>query len=111
MDKLNTLNEKEQREAVHASLTADGIKVTKTLVDQVLDKASDLTENALIAGSGIKVQGLGTLEIRTHAETAYKVPHPTIAGEFITGTTPAGKHVLVVESDSLLEKMNAPITA
>ena len=33
MNKLDTLNEKEQREAVYAALKAEGIEVTKTLVD------------------------------------------------------------------------------
>jgi len=105
MDKLNTLNEKEQREAVHASLTADGIKVTKTLVDQIMDKQNDLLFNALVAGKGVKAQGLGTLEVRPHSERNYKLPNGTL------GTAPAGFHVEFVESDILLEAMNAPVTA
>lgn len=110
-DKLNSINEKEARAAVHAALTAKGIKVTKTLVDQVMDTATDLSVNALVAGHAIKVQGLGTLEIRTHKGGNYKVPDPLNAGQFLTGVAPAGKHVLFVESDSLLEAMNAPISA
>lgn len=108
---INSINEKEAREAVHASLTADGIKVTKTLVDQVMDKAQDLTKNALVAGQAVKVQGLGTLEIRTHKGGAYKVPDPLNEGQFLTGIAPAGKHVLFVESDDLLSAMNAPVQA
>jgi len=100
MDKLHTLNEKEQREAVHAGLEADGVKVTKTLVDKIMDKQGELLFNALSTGKGIKVQGLGTLEIRPHAERNYKLPNGT------TGTAPAGFHVEFVESDKLLTAMN-----
>ncbi len=102
---INSINEKEAREAVHASLTADGIKVTKTLVDQIMDKASDLSFNALVAGFSIKVSGLGTLEVRSHAERNYKLPDGTL------GTAPAGFHVQFVESDILLDAMNAPVAA
>ena len=102
---LKSINEKEAREAVHASLTADGIKVTKTLVDQVMDKASDLSFNALVAGSSIKVQGLGSLEVRSHAERSYKLPDGTV------GTADAGYHVQFVESGILLDAMNAPVEA
>jgi len=100
MDKLHTLNEKEQREAVHTALEADGIKVTKTLVDKIMDKQNDLLFNALAGGKGIKVSGLGTLEVRPHAERNYKLPNGT------TGTAPAGFHVEFVESDKLLTAMN-----
>ena len=109
MKKENTLNEKEQREAVHAALTADGVKVTKTLVDQVMDKAGSLSFNAFVAGKGIKVSGLGSLNVAHHAERAYKVPDGK--GGFLTGTAPAGVHVLFVESDLLLDAMNAPVEA
>lgn len=110
-DKIKSINEKEAREAVHAALVSKGVKVTKTVVDQVMDAVTDLSIKALVAGSAIKVQGLGTLEIRTHKGGNYKVPDPLNAGQFLTGTAPAGKHVLFVESDSLLEAMNAPISA
>ena len=102
---LKSINEKEAREAVHASLTADGIKVTKTLVAQVMDKASDLSFNALVAGSALKIQGLGSLEVRPHVERNYKLPDGT------TGTAPAGFHVKFVESDKLIEAMNADVEA
>ena len=100
MDKLHTLNEKEQREAVHSALEADGVKVNKTLVDKIMDKQNDLLFNALASGKGIKVSGLGTLEVRPHAERNYKLPNGT------TGTAPAGFHVEFVESDKLLTAMN-----
>lgn len=111
MNKLNTLNEKEQRTAIHAKLTENGIKVTKTLVDQVLDVAGDLTFNALIQGKGIKVQKLGSLEPSIHKATTYKVPvldedGLAIPGEFREGVVPAKLHVRFVESDVLLEAMN-----
>jgi nucleoid DNA-binding protein len=105
MNKLNTLNEKEQRDAVHASLEAKGIKVTKTLVNQIMDTQNDLLFNALASGKGIKVSGLGTLAVVTHQERAYKLPNGT------TGTAPAGYHVRFIESDNLLESLNAPVTA
>ena len=100
MDKLHTLNEKEQREAVHAALEAEGVKITKTLVDKIMDKQGDLLFNALVSGKGIKIQGLGTLEVRAHAERHYKLPDGT------EGTAPAGFHVEFVESDKLLTAMN-----
>ena len=100
MNKLDTLNEKEQREAVYAALKAEGIEVTKTLVDKIMDKQNDLLFNALASGKGIKVQGLGTLEIRPHSERNYRLPDGT------TGTAPAGYHVEFVESKKLLTAMN-----
>lgn len=100
MNKLDTLNEKEQREAVFSALKADGVEVTKTLVDKIMDKQNDLLFNALASGKGIKVSGLGTLEVRPHAERNYKLPNGT------TGTAPAGYHVKFVESDKLLTAMN-----
>ncbi len=110
MNKFNTLNEKEQREAIHAKLTAMGIKVTKTLVDQVLDVAGDLTFNALIQGKGIKVQKLGSLEPSMHKATTFKTPildaNGVATGEFREGVVPAKLHVRFVESDVLLEAMN-----
>jgi len=102
---IKSINEKEAREAVHAGMVADGHKVTKTVVDQIMDKASDLSFNALVAGNAIKIQGLGTLEVRSHAERKYKLPDGTI------GTAPAGFHVQFVESDILLDAMNAPVGA
>ena len=104
MNKLHTLNEKEQREAVYQGLTADGIKVTKTLVDQIMDKQGDLLFNALVAGKGIKIQGVGTVAVAEHKERPFKVPDGK--GGFITGTTPAGVHVTFNESDKLLDAMN-----
>jgi len=101
MDALHTLNEKEQREAVHAGLADDGIKVTKTLVDQIMDKQNNLLFNALSGGKGIKVSGLGTLAVVTHQERNYKLPDGT------TGTAPEGFHVRFVESDILLDAMNS----
>jgi len=111
LKKENTLNEEEQREAVHSALTAKGIKVTKTLVDQVIDTQNELLTSSLIAGQGIKVRGLGTLEVRPHSARNYKVPKKDasgvpIPGQFLTGVTPAGVHVEFVESDALLDAMN-----
>jgi nucleoid DNA-binding protein len=103
MEKVKSFNEKEQREAVHAALTAEGVEVTKTLVDKIMDKQSELAFNALVAGSSIKFNGLGTLEVRPHTERKYKLPNGTM------GTAPAGFHVGFVESDKLLEAMNAPV--
>jgi len=104
-DKLKSINEKEAREAVHASLKKDGVEVSKTVVDQIMDKAADLSFNALVKGASIKVSGLGTLEVRSHTERSYKLPDGTV------GKAPAGFHVQFVESDKLLEAMNAPIGA
>jgi len=109
MKAVNTLNEKEQREAVHKALTEKGIKVTKTLVDQVMDTQNDLLFNALRSNTGVKLQGVGTLEVRTHSERSFKVPDGK--GGFREGVSPAGLHVKFVEADSLLTAMNAPIEA
>jgi len=120
MDALNTVNEQEAREAVHAELTARGITVTKTAVDQILDVASDLSIAALASGKGVKVQGLGTLEIRQHQARAYKVPNklvedPANPGTFLprtytTHNAPAGFHIGFNSSDSLLDALNAPVS-
>jgi len=107
-----SINQKESIDFIYEALQLEGVKVTKTLIDKVLDKSRDLAINALIEGSEIKVRGLGTLAIRDHAETPYKVPKKdpvtgaVLVGEFIEGVTPAGKHILFVESDSLLDAMN-----
>jgi nucleoid DNA-binding protein len=99
-DKLHSINEKEARDAVHAALEKDGVKVTKKLVDQVMDKASDLSFNALVAGKAIKIQDLGTLEVRAHAERDYVLPN----GD--KGTAPEGFHVKFVESEKLKRTLN-----
>lgn len=74
MTKEQSLNEKEQRAAVHAALLAKGIKVTKTLVDQVLDTSADLLASALTQGMAIKFQGIGTIQPSAHKATTFKVP-------------------------------------
>jgi len=74
MTALQSLNEKEQREAVHAALLAKGVKVTKTLVDQVLDVSGDLLASALTQGMAIKFQGIGTIQPSAHKATTFKVP-------------------------------------
>jgi len=100
-DKLHSVNEKEARDAVYEALKAEGVKITKTLVDKVMDKANDLAFNALVSGKAIKAQGLGTLEVRAHSERHYVLPDGT------TGTAPAGFHVEFVESKKLLEALNS----
>ena len=110
MNKLDTINEQEARVAVHAALEAKGIKVTKTVVDQVMDTATDLAIAGLSAGKGIKVRGLGTLEVREHAESTYKVPDVKNPGQFLTGVIPAGKHIAFNASDAVENALNAPVT-
>lgn len=107
----SSINQKESVDFIYEALKIEGVKVTKTLIDKVLDKSRDLAINALVEGSEIKIRGLGTLAIRTHEASAFKTPildvNGVATGEFRTGTTPAGKHILFVESDSLLEAMNS----
>jgi nucleoid DNA-binding protein len=114
-NKENSINEKEATDFIYESLKIDGTPETKTTIDRVKDKARDLSINALVQGSAIKVQGLGTFEIREHKATTYKTPKRdengvVIEGEWLTGTVPAGKHVLFVESESLLDAMNGELT-
>lgn len=105
-----SINQKESVDFIHEALEAEGVEVTKTLIDKVLDKARDLSINALIQGQDIKVRGLGTLAIREHKERPFKTPvldeDGNHTGEWKEGITPAGVHVQFVESDSLLESMN-----
>lgn len=105
-----SINQKESVDFIHEALKVEGHDITKADIDRVLDKARDLSINALIQGSDIKVRGLGTLAIREHKERPYKTPvlnaDGTFSGTWKEGVTPAGKHVEFVESDSLLDSMN-----
>jgi nucleoid DNA-binding protein len=65
-----------------------------------MDKQNDLLFNALAGGKGIKVSGLGTLEVRSHEERDYVLPDGT------KGTSDAGLHVKFVESDKLKAAIN-----
>jgi len=104
MNKLNTLNEKEQRDAVYSALKKDGVKITKTLLNKVMDKQNDLMIQALTSGKGIKISGLGSIVVATHKARAFKVPNGK--GGFITGLSPAGFHVRFDESAKLYKAMN-----
>lgn len=101
MNKENSINEKEAREAIYAALKAEGVEVTKIMVDRIMDKADDLAFKALVDGKSIKVRGLGTLEVAEHKERRYKLPDGT------TGTAPAGKHVRFKESEKLKTAINS----
>lgn len=113
----NTLNEQELRDAVYERLTAKDVKmsgkpITAKIVDDILDESNDVVFEALVNGNGVKTSGIGSLEIREHKESAYKVPkrdenNVVIPGEFLTGTTPAGQHVFLETSDKLLDALNA----
>ena len=105
--KENSINEKEAVVAIHTALTNDGVKISKYLIDRVMDKAHDLSFAALSKGQAIKVQGLGTLEVRNHIATAYSVPDGN--GSFRTGITPAGKHVTFVIAKKLKKSINTLI--
>ena len=104
MRKEETINEKEAVDAIYAHL--DG-KVTKTVIDQVLDVSHDLAEGAFVQGKGIKVSNVGTLHIVDLKERKYKVPDGK--GGFRTGTTPAYRTVHFDASDNLVAKMNDPL--
>ena len=105
--KENSINEKEAVNAIHTALTSEGVKVSKYLIDKVMDKAHDLTIGALKAGQAIKVSGVGTLEVRNHIATPYQVPDGN--GSFHTGISPAGKHVTFVISRGLYKDINTLI--
>ena len=91
-------------------------KISKYLVDKVLDKAHVLTINALKSGQAIKVSGVGTLEVRNHKARNYSVPTVDANGTVVRDangnavmqsiTAPAGKHVTFVISKGLYEDMN-----
>jgi nucleoid DNA-binding protein len=101
---LDSLNLKEQVDAIAASLKAEGVEVTKTIIDKILDKQRSLGFNALVAHKAIKWQDFGTLEVHSHAERPYKVPDGK--GGFLEGKIPAGYHVKFVESKKLLDALN-----
>ena len=101
MNKENSINEKEAREAIYAELKKQGIEVTKVLIDKIMDVADDLAFKALVDGKSIKVRGLGTLEVAEHKERHYKLPDGT------EGTAPAGKHIRFVESRKIKEALNS----
>lgn len=119
MTALDTINEGEAIEAIYAHLTEKGVKVTKSLINQVVDAQIDLSIAGLTAGKGIKLQNLGTIEIREHAARTYSVPDPLVEdpanpGAFLPRTfstvnAPAGKHIAIETAPSLLEALNAPI--
>ena len=104
MNKENTINEKEARDAIYEALKEDGVKVTKDLLDKVLDKATDLAIAGAKKGYGIKFQGLGTLTIVNMKERNYKVPDGK--GGWVEGTTPAHKTIHFKISDKLKQEMN-----
>ena len=111
MKKEITINETEARAIIHEALSVDGIKITKTLLDQVLDKSKDMAIAGLAKGVGIKMQGLGTIEVRTHQERTRKVPVKNADGTWGTNTvtTPAGRHVALEVSDKLMTELNATV--
>jgi len=119
MTKENTINEAEATEAVHAFLTAKGIKVTKTLVNQVIDAQIDLAIAGLTAGKGIKLQGLATIEVREHQARNYTVPNPLVEDPanpgtflpqtFTTVASSAGRHIGIETSPKLLDALNAEV--
>ena len=100
----NTINETEARGIVWQSLKDDGVEITKTLLDKVMDKATNLAIAGLTKGKGIKMRGLGTLEVRTHEARTYKVPNGD--GTFKTVDKPAGRHVAINLSDKLYTELN-----
>jgi len=108
MKAAETINEAEARKLIQASLKEDGIEITAKLLDQVLDKAKDLSIAGLAKGIGIKMQGLGTIEVRTHEERTRKVPVKNADGTWSTKTvtTPAGRHIAIEVADGLLTELN-----
>ena len=94
-------NEKEMVESIFEELKSEGHDVTKTMIDRVMDKSTDLAIGALGRGENIKFRGLGSFQVKTHAERKFKTP------QGVEGVAPAGVHVLFNESDSLLKVMNA----
>jgi len=97
------VNEKEQVDALHAALKSKGIEVTKTLLDEITDVQNDLAFATLSKGIGMGFQGVGSIVIAEHKERAYKVPDGK--GGFHEGITPAGHHVVFIESNKLSEKL------
>jgi len=120
MNKKNTINEQEATEAIHAFLTSKGVDITKTLVNKVIDAQIDLAIAGLIAGKGIKLQGLGTIEVRTHKARTYSVPNPPVEDPanpgsylpqtFTTVDAPAGRHIGIETSSLLFEALNSEVT-
>jgi len=112
MKKENTINEAEARDIIHAKLTEQGEEITKTLLDKVLDMSKDLAIAGLAKGQGIKLQGLGTIEVRTHQATTAKVPTTQNADgswNFNTVDVPAGKHIAIEVSDSYLNTTHVSV--
>ena len=108
MKAAETINEAEARAKVYEALTAKGIKVTKTLVDQIMDTQTDLAIAGLVKGMGIKIQGLGTLAVHTHEERTRKVPVKDENGDYtyVEITSPAGRHIKLETSEKLLNELN-----
>jgi len=102
--KENSINEGEAVAAIQKSLTNDGVKISKYLVNKVMDKAHDLTIEALKRGQAIKVQGVGTLEVKDHQARHYRVPDEN--GTLRDVDAPAGKHVTFVISRGLYKDIN-----
>lgn len=119
MTKEDTINEAEATDAVHTFLNAKGIDITKTLVNQVIDAQIDLAIAGLTAGKGIKLRGLGTIEIRGHEARSYTVPDPLVEDPANLGTylartfthidAPAGRHIGIETSSKLFEALNSEI--
>jgi nucleoid DNA-binding protein len=102
----NSINEQEAVNAIYVHLAG---KYTKTTIDTILDAGHDLMVGALRQGKSIKVRGLGTVEVRTHGESTYKVPDVKNPGQFLTGRSPAGKHIGFIMSDLLDAQLNDPL--
>lgn len=100
MNKENTINEKEAREAVYKALKEKGVDVTKSLVDKIMDTQIDLAINGVKKGYGIKMQGLGTLKIVDLKARSYKLPDGTVVNK------DARKTVHFEISDKLQEELN-----
>jgi len=100
MDKTHTINEQEAQEIVHQRLQDDGVEITKTLVDKVFDTMKDLAIEGLTKGYGIKLQGLGTIEVRDYEARSYTLPDGTVVDK------DAGRKVAIEVSDNLKKAMN-----
>ena len=109
MTAVDTINEKEALEAIHASLKKDGVEITKDKLGKVMDKMIDLSIAGLSKGKGIKMRGLGTIEIRDHAARTYSVPVDNGDGTFGAKivNAPAGKHIAIEASEDLLIALNS----
>ena len=120
MNKKDTINEQEATEAIYNFLKGKGVSITKALVNKVIDAQIDLAVAGFVAGKGLKLQGLGTIEVRTHKARTYTVPNPPVEdpanpGSFLpltfkTVNAPAGRHIAIETSPLLFEALNAEAT-